>query len=126
MARLVVSAVSRESKGDTKNQLLIFVSVSRADDGSPVTGLDASNFRITSNVSLVVDPVVSSAHEGKWEPGDSEPSGCYAIGIFRSDGWGPGQNYTFGVQARTFAGKGRGRTVVDQGQTALAVLSTGT
>ena len=125
MARLLVEAVTRESTGDAWHRLLIYVSVSRADDGSPVTGLTKRNFRITSNISLVVDPQVWSVHETAWEPGDKEPSGCYTIDIHRTDGWGPGQNYTLGVQARTFDGKGRDADVVDQGQTAVSVISTG-
>ena len=126
MARLVVSAVTRESeKSDSWHRLLMYVSVSRAEDGSPVTGLEKRNFRITSNISLVVDPEVWSVHETEWEPGDTEPSGCYTIDIGRKDGWGPDQTYTFGVQARTFDGKDRGADVVDMGQTAVSIVSLG-
>lgn len=122
MARLLVSAVTRESAGsDTVHQLLIFVSVSRADDGSPVTGLDKSNFRITSSISLAADPTVTSVHEAKWEPADAEPSGCYSINIGRSEGWGKGQTYVFGVQARTFNKGGPRAGVADQGQAAVSV-----
>ncbi len=125
MARLLVSAVTRESTGDTWHRLLIYVSVSRADDGTPVTGLTKENFRITSNISIVVDPTVMAAHETKWEPGDAEPSGCYSVDIGRPDGWGKGQTYTFGVQVRTFKGKTARAGVLDQGQTAVSVVSTG-
>lgn len=125
MARLLVSAVTRESTGDSWHRLLIYVSVSRADDGSPVTGLDQSNFRVTSNLSLVIDPTVAAVHETNWEPSDTEPSGCYSIDIGRPEGWGPGQNYTFGVQARTFNKGGPRAGVLDQGQTAVSVISTG-
>ncbi|MEZ4415785.1 MAG: hypothetical protein R3E10_08515 [Gemmatimonadota bacterium] len=125
MARLIVSAVSRESTGDSWHRLLLYASVSRADDGSPVTGLTKANFRITSNISLVVDPAVWSVHETMWEPGDAIPSGCYLLDIGRTEGWGAGHNYTFGIQVRTFDGSGRGAQVVDQGQAAVSVISTG-
>jgi len=48
MARFIVEAVSSEYQGDVLETLPIGVSVSRADDGAPVTGLTADNFRITA------------------------------------------------------------------------------
>lgn len=125
MARLLVSAVTRESTGDAWHRLLIYISVSRADDGSPVTGLGKENFRITSNFSLVVDPEVVAVTETKWEPEDSEPSGCYSVDIGRPDGWGKGQNYTFGIQARTFNAEDARSPIKDQGQCAVSVVSLG-
>ena len=52
MMRLLVEARTAEwtSGGDVPLELLVGVSVSRADDGSPVTGLSIGNFRIAAQV----------------------------------------------------------------------------
>jgi len=126
MARLIVEAVTGEFKGtDVISVLKVFVSVSRADDGKPVTGLSASNFRIASSLGLVLDPTVGFVNERNWEPGDSEPSGCYSLEIKRpsSEGkWGEGEYYAFGIQVRTL----RNETPLDFGQTVVSVESFGT
>lgn len=117
MARLIVNAVSAESAGSNiAGEVQLYVSVSRADDGKPVTGLTKDNFRLASSVGLAIDTTIASCSESNWEPADNEPSGCYQLGIKRSDSqkWGQGLTYQFGVQARTLNGK----VVVDCGQTA--------
>lgn len=126
MARLIVEAVTNESTGsDTVSHLLLFVSVSRADDGRPVTGLTKDNFRISSSIGLVIDPTLSSTlSEAKWEPGDSELSGCYRMSVLRGGGekWTKGQLYAFGLQVRV----NEGGSPVHFGQTVVSVTSLGT
>jgi hypothetical protein len=128
MSRLIVSAVAAEStSADVVGDVLIYVSVSRADDGKPVTGLSIGNFRLASSIGLVIDTVITLCTESKWEPGDSEAAGCYELWISRTDKpdqiqkWGKGEYYQFGVQARTFQGK----SPVDFGQTVVNVQSLG-
>ena len=67
MARLIVEAVS----------------VSRADDGSSVTGLDQGNFRVAAPGGLLLRLRVTRAHEHKSEPGDAQLSGGYVLSIDR-------------------------------------------
>jgi hypothetical protein len=126
MARLIVEAVTNENTGsDSVGRLNLFVSVSRADDGTPVTGLTKDNFRISSSIGIVIDPAVSSTvSEAKWEPGDSELSGCYRISILRGggDNWSKGELYAFGIQVRV----NEGGSPVHFGQTAVSVTSLGT
>lgn len=129
MARLIVNAVAAEVVGsDVVGDVVIYVSVSRADDGSPVTGLTKDNFRLASSVGFAIDTVVSQVNESKWEPEDKEPSGCYELWIARTDKanlvqkWSKGEYYQFGVQVRTF----KITSVVDCGQTVVNVQSLGT
>lgn len=125
MARLIVEAVTNEStSSDTVSHLLLFVSVSRADDGTPVTGLTKDNFRISSSIGVVIDPSISSFSEAKWEPGDSELSGCYRLSILRGGGqnWFKNELYAFGLQVRV----NQGGSPVHFGQTAVSVTSLGT
>jgi hypothetical protein len=57
MARLIISAASNEShRVDVVGRLLVFVSVSRASDGQPVTELGRDNFRIASSLGSVLAP----------------------------------------------------------------------
>lgn len=126
MARLIVEAVSNETVGgDLVWHLQLYVSVSRADDGRPVTGLTLSNFRICSSVGLVLDPKLSLGSESRWEPGDSELSGCYRLSINRNAGgdkWAKGEYYAFGLQVIV----NEGNVPTHFGQTVVSVLSQGT
>jgi hypothetical protein len=51
MARLVVSGVSAESAFLASSNSSLYVSVSRASNGKPVTGLSEKNFRVTLECS---------------------------------------------------------------------------
>ena len=131
MARITVEAVSRESKGsDSVWELELFVSASWAEDGSPVTGLEAKNFRFASSVGLVRDIDVASVHETEWEPGDTRPAGCYSVSLRqRNEGsttpvnFVKGEFYMFGLQVRL---PDREEKVMHQGQTVVRVQSLGT
>lgn len=141
MARLIVFAVSNESHSvDVEGRLLVFVSVSRASDGQPVTGLGLDNFRIASSLGSVLDPRLAVVSEVEWEPGSQEPSGCYRLSIERgrtsmgksepSGQWMKGEWYAFGIQVRVFEMHSiDGQSVevpVDWGQVVLQVGSLGT
>lgn len=139
MARLIVEAVTDEKHDMKLGFLKLIVSVSRADDGKPVTGLTKTNFRITN---LGIEPtatpdVVGSDYtvlvgERKWDPGDNESSGVYDMSVSIDFGkfliageFMPGENFSFGIQARTFAAK-PGTFIsapVDFGQTVVMVTS---
>ena len=145
MARLLVEASTAEwTSGDVVRELLVGVSVSRADDGTPVTGLTAENFRVAAQFGDLSDFAIDQVRELEWEPTDVEPAGCYQLSI----GWQPfadgvvfrgvpptqrppsgyklfkGWRYVFGIQARTFDDHKPPR-VVDQGQTMVEVISLG-
>jgi hypothetical protein len=133
MARLIVEAVSAEHKsGDLLSHVQMYVSVSRPEDGSSVTGLEKGNFRVTAPGGLLLRLRVTLAQEHKWETSDSEPSGCYLLSIDRymeNDLTQPlpiirGEWYTFGVQVRIFDARNP-RIVVDQGQTVAHIQSLG-
>lgn len=136
MSRLIVEAVTNE-KHDTKLDLLqICVSVSRADDGKPVTGLKAHNFRITNLGLPSENPSKDLARadykilvgERTWDPQDNEPSGVYDL-VFSRDfsnfdvggSFQSGENFAFGLQVRQF----RGDVPLDFGQTAISLTSLG-
>jgi hypothetical protein len=145
MMRLVVEARPAEwtSGDDVPRELLVGVSVSRVDDGSPVTGLSVGNFRVAAQFGDLSDFAVDEVREWRWEPGDAEPVGCYQLSI----GWRPfadlqvaghpstsppsgfplmkGWRYVLGIQVRTFDNHSPPR-VVDQGQTIVDVISLGT
>jgi hypothetical protein len=127
MPRLRVEAVTREwTSGDAPWTLLLAVSVSRADDGSPVTGLEAMNFRVASTIGPVQDFKISAVYEGNWEPGDTEPAGVYSVDVIMLpvEEFMKGNRYVFGIQVRTFD-SGRPPNVVDQGQTIIELISLG-
>ena len=121
MPRLIVNAVSAEMVSiDSVGDINIYVSVSRADNGKPVTGLTKDNFRITSPG---FDLMVKSSGESNFSPG--EPSGCYSLDIAQTPGpssWIKGEYFHFGVEARVFKRK----TVVSRGQTVVNIQSLGT
>ena len=127
MARLNLEARTAEwTRGDLAFTLLVAVSVSRADDGKPVTGLKAENFRLASSIGPVRDFNIGGIAEWKWEPDDAEPSGCYQLQVLQTPGakFVKGERYVFGIQVRTF-GEGRPPQVIDQGQTIIELISTG-
>ena len=72
MARLVVEATSGEWRRgpDIIGRLLVDVSVSRGNDGSPVTGLGTGNFRLAAQSGAVVDFAIAQVDEWRWEPAD--------------------------------------------------------
>jgi hypothetical protein len=126
MARLIVEAVSNETvSSDLVWHLQLYVSVSRADDGRPVTGLTQSNFRLCSSVGLVLDPKLSFGSESRWEPDDTELAGCYRLSINRNaEGakWTEGEYYAFGLQVIVNEDK----VPTHFGQTVISILSQGT
>jgi hypothetical protein len=130
MARLIVAAQTYEPAvpfGGELQWLYLGVSVSRADDGTPVTGLAAENFRVASDIGVAKDVAVQVG-EWQWQPDDREPSGCYNLKIpmtgkkgFTRDG-----RFIFCIQVRTFriASPGLGIPAVeDQGQTIIELIS---
>ncbi len=138
MARLLVEARTAEwTSADVPRELQVGVSVSRANDGSPVTGLGSQNFRIAAQLGWSADFAIDQVSEWKWEPGDVELAGCYELLVgWRIDllGLDPrpptgspffkGWRYVLGLQARTFDNHTPPR-VVDQGQTLFDVISLG-
>ncbi len=145
MARLLVEARTAEwtSGADAPRELLVGVSVSRANNGAPVTGLGVENFRLAAQLGGPGDFAIDQVTEWNWEPGDTEPAGCYQLSI----GWNPladavvllnqphnppasgwpffrGWRYVLGIQARTFDNHTPPR-VVHQGQTLVELISTG-
>jgi hypothetical protein len=148
MARLLVEARTAEEPwpgADVPREVLVGVSVSRADDGTPVTGLAVENFRVAAQLGAlfgdVPDFAVDQVTEWQWEPDDVEKSGCYELRI----GWQPirvqfrgqpppppsgspflrGWRFVLGIQVRTFDSRTPPRAV-DQGQTIVELISTGT
>ena len=65
MARLIVDAVSQESKSvhDDGFVLLLFVSVSHADTGAPVNGLRSEHFRVCSRLRAVFEMNILRSQE---------------------------------------------------------------
>ena len=121
MARLLLEGILKQRQG--LFGLIVDVSVSRADDGKPVTGLTHSNFRFAQTFGAGWDFVVSSVTEWKWVPGDkTDLAGCYEVSI-------EGKNQVLpdclGIQVRTFS---RARSpvftqlAVDEGQTIVSLL----
>jgi hypothetical protein len=108
MAKLQVEACNvRNVSGVFGNSLIIGISVSRADNGGPVTGLGKSNFRIADSIQQApTDRVytIVSVQEWTWQPKEKEPAGCYSIEIENLDkqDFGDSHRYVFGVQVRTF------------------------
>src|SRR5262249_23089156 len=120
MARLIVSISSGEEVGvDSLSELELFVSVSRSTNGKPVTGLTKDNFRVVCG-----EDVAFGCTERMWQPGKTEPSGCYSFSLSHtpSSPFLKGEYYSIGIEARTFKGK----KAVDFGQAVITVQSLGT
>ena len=132
MARLLVEAISKESKssGDIVYKLELYVSVSWADTGEPVTGLTSDNFKVCYPYGLAYELFVHGGYESKWEPEDNKLAGCYAleIGAKKALGepgikkWTEGEFYSFGIQARL---PDRANKQVHYGQTVVRIQSLG-
>ena len=128
MARLIVQAVSQESKSihDDSYVLLLFVSVSHADTGAPVKGLAAEHFRVSSPLGAVFEMNILGSQEVDWEPADIDAAGCYSLRIVRKwahtgelSEWNRLESACFGLQVRVSGADG----VMDMGQTALRMES---
>jgi hypothetical protein len=123
MSMLLVEASSFLPK-TVSQPLRMCVSVSRDDDGKPVTGLKKSNFRVASLLTNT-DFQVVDVFEWLWEPAAAERAGCYEIWVTVTP---PppehGPNWLFGLQVRIFAPKhlpDEPASVVDCGQTVVTV-----
>ncbi len=136
MARLIVEAVSGETiTTDTDSKLELLVSVSRADTGAAVTGLEWTDFQVCSRFGADWAFRLGSVFELEWEPGDAAPAGCYSITLkWRRENdptfitWGQGQFYTFGIGVRAFEAGGQttgGHTYgqIREGQTVVRIES---
>lgn len=130
MSRLIVEAVSQETSGtDDVYALVVFVSVSDAETGAPVTGLTVENFRACSSIGTVMDISVLGGYERKWEPADTQPAGCYTLRLLRKgetsgevSKWSENEFYCFGLQAKI---PGTRETTAQMGQTVVRVESLG-
>jgi hypothetical protein len=130
MTRLIVEAVSGETKFvDLRSRLELFVSVARAADGSPVTGLKAQDFRFCSPAGTVYGLTLEGGREATWEGTDSEGTGCYSLSIaFKPESgrnpareWMEGEFYPFGIQVRFMDPSG----TTHLGQTVVRIQSLG-
>ncbi|HZF26122.1 MAG TPA: hypothetical protein VEZ88_07655 [Steroidobacteraceae bacterium] len=108
MGRLIVEAVSGESRFvDVAGRLVLFVSVTRQEDGTPVLGLKAQHFRIAAPAGSVYGLVLEGVEEARWEGVQPESAGCYSLNIaLQSDKssdtreWIEGEFYPFAIQVR--------------------------
>lgn len=130
MTRLIVEAVSGETKFvDLRSRLELFVSVARAADGSPVTGLKAQDFRFCSPAGTVYGLTLEGGREATWEGAENEGTGCYSLSIaFKPESgrtpareWIEGEFYPFGVQVRYRDSSG----ATHLGQTVVRIQSLG-
>lgn len=129
MARLIVEAVSGESRFvDVAGQLVLFVSVTR-QDGTAVTGLKAPHFRVTAPAGSVYGLALQRVEEARWDGAATEPAGCYTLNIaFQVDArtsekreWIEGEFYAFAIQVR-FTESGN---QAHSGQTVVRIESLG-
>ena len=130
MTRLIVEAVSGETKFvDLRSRLELFVSVARAADGAPVTGLKAQDFRFCSPAGTVYGLTLEGGREATWEGTESEGTGCYSLSIaFKPESgrnpareWMEGEFYPFGIQVRFEDAAG----AIHLGQTVVRIQSLG-
>lgn len=130
MTRLIVEAVSGETKFvDLRSRLELFVSVARAADGAPVTGLRAQDFRFCSPAGTVYGLTLEGGREATWEGTESEGTGCYSLSIaFKPESgrnpareWMEGEFYPFGIQVRFEDAAG----AIHLGQTVVRIQSLG-
>ncbi len=124
MARLIIDAVSQESKSihDDSYVLLLFASVSHSETGAPVKGLTAEHFRVCSPLGVVFEMNILGSQEVEWEPADIDAAGCYSLRIARKwahtgelSEWNKLEAACFGLQVRVTGADG----VVHMGQTTL-------
>ncbi len=129
MSRLIVAAVSAESRiVDVAGRLVLFVSVSREDDGTPVAGLKLQHFRIAAPAGSVYGLRLESIEEAKWQGQQPEAAGCYSLSIaLQGDAnsgereWIEGEFYAFAVQVRFTAAGNQ----MHSGQTVVRIESLG-
>ena len=129
MSRLIVEAVSGESKFiDIVFQLELFVSVSDAQTGAPVSGLMLDNFRLCAPSGALFDTVIAAGTEAAWDGAKGETSGCYSLSVSISkEGdknkleWVEGEYYPFGIQVQYTDDDGNQH----MGQTVVRVQSLG-
>src|SRR5215469_8670282 len=98
MSRLIVKAVSAESTVSASSDGSLYVSVSRATNGKPVTGLSEKNFRATVEGE---DLIINAFGESLWSHPGGETTGCYSLGIAFADTtekWTKGEHYALGLQ----------------------------
>jgi len=124
MARLIVDAVSQESKSihDDSFVLLLFASVSYSETGAPVKGLTAEHFRVCSPLGSVFEMNILGSQEVDWEPADTDAAGCYSLRIARKwahtgelSEWNKLESACFGLQVCVPGPDG----TMHMGQTAL-------
>ncbi len=128
MSRLIVEAVSGESKFiDIVFHLELFVSVSDAKTGAPVSGLLPEHFRLCSPAGTLFDTAISASTEATWDRARVEGAGCYSLGIsIAKDGgkqkleWMESEYYPFGIQVHYAA-----NNEVHRGQAVVRVQSLG-
>jgi hypothetical protein len=131
MTRLIVEAVSGETKFvDLRSRLELFVSVARAADGAPVTGLKAQDFRFCSPAGSVYGLTLEGGREATWEGVEGEGTGCYSLSIaFKPEKsgrnpareWMEGEFYPFGIEVHYQDADG----AIHLGQTVVRVQSLG-
>ncbi len=131
MTRLIVDAVSQESKSvhDDGFTLLLFVSVSRADTGAPMSGLGKEHFRVCSPLGAVFEMNLLGSHELEWEPSDTDAAGCYSLRLVRKwahtgelSEWNKLDYHCFGLQVQA---PDPDSGLVHMGQTAVRIESLG-
>lgn len=139
MTRLIVEAVSNERKPSSRpGGLDILVSVSKADDGSSITGLHKGNFKITNlgieKNSNLPDDYTLTCSERTWDPQDSAPAGVYDIRVSFADNgiadlfdFKDGQVFAFGIKVERilFASlkPGQQPSIHEAGQTVVSVIA---
>jgi hypothetical protein len=129
MSRLIVEAVSGESKFiDIVFQLELFVSVSEAQTGVPVSGLMLDSFRLCAPSGALFDTVIAAGTEASWNAVPGESSGCYSLSVAISmdNGknkleWVEGEYYPFGIQVQYMDEN----NVTHMGQTVVRIQSLG-
>jgi len=129
MSRLVVEAVSGESKFiDIVFHLELFVSVSDAQTGAPVSGLTLDSFRLCAPSGTLFDTIFAAGTEAAWNGPQREASGCYSLSVSISMDnnkgkleWVEGEYYPFGVQVQFTDDDSRAH----MGQTVVRVQSLG-
>jgi hypothetical protein len=98
----------------------VVVSITRADDGAPVTGLTEDNFRIAWHAGDVADAALSgNFQELAWEPGDKEPAGFYQLTLQHEQPPNPGARVVYCVGVRVVGPDGG---IADQGQGVIGVI----
>jgi hypothetical protein len=129
MARLMVEAVSGESKFvDVAHRLELFVCVTDALTGMPISGLQPKHFRLCAPPGKVFGSEVDTCTETVWNKANSDPTGCYALSVVvtKESGdplqWLEGEFYPFGIQVR-FSDDTK---EIHMGQTVVRVQSLGT